>query len=48
MGIMNFLQSKFKNLKVKIDASEGSISEEDYQNKIKEALRQLGIDMDND
>ena len=48
MGIMNFLQSKFKNLKVKIDASEGSISEEDYKNKIKEALRQLGIDVDND
>jgi len=48
MGMMHFLQSKFKSLRVKIDATKGSISEEDYQNKIKETLRQLGIDVDKD
>jgi hypothetical protein len=43
MGIMNYLQSKFKNLEVEISAKEGSLSEEEYMNKIIEALRQLGV-----
>ncbi len=46
MGMMNFLQSKFKVLKITINATEGSISEEEYESKIKETLRQLGLEDD--
>jgi hypothetical protein len=46
MGVMNLLQSKFQTLELGIKASDGSMSEEDYSNKIKEALRQLGIKLD--
>ncbi len=43
MGIMNLLQSKFDSLEIEIIASEGSISDQDYEDKIMEAFRQLGI-----
>jgi predicted AAA+ superfamily ATPase len=46
MGMMNFLQTKFKELEIEIKAKNGSISEDDFANKIKEALRQLGILLD--
>jgi rubrerythrin len=38
MGIMNLLQSKFENLEIEILAEDGEISEQDYEDKIKEAL----------
>ncbi len=43
MGIMNFLQSKFQTMDVEIKAKDGSLSEEEYRNKVREALQQLGI-----
>jgi hypothetical protein len=46
MGVMNLLQQKFESLHVEIRARDGSITEDDYVNKIKEALRQLGIRID--
>jgi len=46
MGMMSFLQSKFQDLHITVKATEGSISEEDYVNKIKETLKQLGIDFE--
>ena len=46
MGMMHFLQSKFEGLKVTIDATKGSISDEEYESKVKETLRQLGIEVD--
>ncbi len=45
MGIMNLLQSKYQSLRITVKASDGSMSRDDYVNKIKESLRQLGIDM---
>ena len=44
MGTINFLQSKFKNLEIELIATEGKISEQDYEDKIKEAFRQLEIE----
>ena len=41
LGIMNYLQSKFDNLEIKITAKNGSISRQEYEDKIEEALRQL-------
>lgn len=43
MGVMNLLQSKFENLEIELIATDGSISEQDYDDKVIEAFRQLGI-----
>jgi hypothetical protein len=45
MGVMNLLQSKFDNLEIELTANGGEISEQDYEDKIKEAFRQLGVDI---
>jgi len=44
MGMMNLLQSKFGTLRIEISATDGEISEQDYEDKIEETLRQLGIE----
>ena len=46
MGMMNFLQSKFQSLDVELTAREGTLSEEEYASKIKEALKQLGVTLE--
>ncbi|MBN1351905.1 AAA family ATPase, partial [candidate division KSB1 bacterium] len=45
MGMMNLLNMKFKNLTVEIEATDGSISEQDYEDKIMETLRQMGMEI---
>jgi hypothetical protein len=46
MGVMNLLQNKFGCLEIEIIATDGQISEQDYEDKIKESFRQLGIEVD--
>ena len=46
MGMMNLLQREFNTLQIKLTATDGEMSEQDYEDKIKEALDQLGIDPD--
>ena len=48
MGTINLLQSKFETLEVELVAKHGSISDQDYQEKIEEAFRQLGIKLENE
>lgn len=43
MGIMNLLQSKFETIEIHLKAKDGSISEQDIEDKIMETFRQLGI-----
>ena len=43
MGVLNLLQNKFSNLEVSIKASDGNITQEDYESKILEAFDQSGI-----
>lgn len=45
MGVMNLLQLNFDNLQIDLRATDGQISEQDYEDKIKEAFAQLGIDL---
>lgn len=45
MGVMNLLQHKFNRLEVVLAAEEGEISEQDYEDKIREAFRQMGIEV---
>jgi hypothetical protein len=44
MGMMNLLHSKFKSLEIEINAARGEMSKQDYEDKIEETLRQLGIE----
>lgn len=44
MGVLNLLQSKFASLEIELEATDGEISEQDYEDKIRESFRQLGID----
>ena len=46
MGVMNLLQLNFDNLQIDLRATGGQMSEQDYEDKIKEAFAQLGIDLD--
>jgi hypothetical protein len=45
MGVMNLLQHKFNRLEVALAAEEGEISEQDYEDKIREAFRQMGVEV---
>ncbi|MBD3343284.1 MAG: DUF499 domain-containing protein [Candidatus Lokiarchaeota archaeon] len=44
MGMMNLINMKFNTLIIQIEATGGSISEQDYEDKIMETLRQMGIE----
>jgi hypothetical protein len=46
LGLLHYIQSKFNDVEIKIVAQNGSIDKDDYENKIKEALKQLGVDLD--
>ena len=46
MGVMNLLQLNFDNLRIDLRATDGEMSEQDYEDKIKEAFAQLDIDVD--
>lgn len=43
---MNLLQSKFNTLEIELTAKDGSISEQAYENTVKETFRQLGIEVE--
>ncbi|NPV45159.1 MAG: ATP-binding protein [Firmicutes bacterium] len=46
MGTFGYLQTKFDKIKLSIIAEDGEISEQEYENKVKETFRQLGIDLE--
>ena len=48
MGVMNFLQSKFELMQLEIEVSKGRISKAEYEEKIIEAFRQIGINIKRD
>lgn len=43
MGVINFLQSRFSTVEIELIAEDGELPEQDYEDKILEAFRQLGI-----
>jgi hypothetical protein len=43
MGLMNFLQQKYQSLNLQIRATDGTMSEAELADHVKETLRQLGI-----
>ena len=44
LGMINYIQKNFKNVQIKINAQNGEIDKQDYEDKIKETLRQMGIE----
>ncbi|MGQ9561852.1 MAG: DUF499 domain-containing protein, partial [Candidatus Oleimicrobiaceae bacterium] len=44
-GVMNLLQYKFGRLDVTLVAEDGEISEQEYEDKVREAFRQLGVEV---
>lgn len=46
MGVMNLLQLNFDSLQIELRATGGEMSNQDYENKVKETFAQLGIDID--
>ncbi len=48
MGVLNFLQSKFELMELEIDVRKGEISKAEYEEKIIEAFRQIGISIESD
>jgi len=44
MGLMNYLQSKFDKMNISLNLSEGAITEQEIEDKIKETFAQMGID----
>ena len=45
LGVMNFLTNRFKRVDITIEAQDGALSEQDYENKIKEAFEQIGVEI---
>ena len=43
MGLMNFLQQKYQSLNLQIRATDGTMSDEELADHVKETLKQLGI-----
>ena len=43
MGLMNFLQQKYQTLSLQIIATDGTMSDGELSDHIKETLKQLGI-----
>jgi len=44
LGMINFIQKKFARVSITIDAQEGEMDKQDYEDKIKETLRQIGTE----
>lgn len=44
MGLLNFLQGKFRRIEISLRLEEGALSEQDKEEKIREAFRQMGVE----
>ena len=46
LGILNLLQTKFQTLSFEIHGEDGELTEDEFEDKIMEAFRQMGIEID--
>ena len=46
LGVLNFLQSRYNRMEMSLKVDDGSISEQEYEDKIREAFRQMGVDIE--
>lgn len=45
MGVLNYLQSKYDHMDISLHLDGGQMTEQEYEDKVKEAFRQMGIDI---
>jgi len=45
MGVLNYLQSKYEHMDLTLHLDKGQMTEQEYEDKVKEAFRQMGIDV---
>jgi hypothetical protein len=45
MGVLNYLQSKYEHMDISLHLDRGQMTEQEYEDKVKEAFRQMGIDL---
>jgi hypothetical protein len=45
-GVLNYLQSKYDHLGITFSVDKGSLTEQEYEDKVKEAFRQMGIEFE--
>ncbi|WP_178139398.1 DUF499 domain-containing protein [Rhodothermus profundi] len=46
LGVFNLLQHRFNRLEVTVNASEGEMTEQEYEHKVLEAFRQMGMEVE--
>jgi len=46
LPVLNLLQQKFNRLEISLRATDGAMSEQEYKDKIEEAFRQMGIEIE--
>jgi hypothetical protein len=46
MGVLNYLQSRYNKLQIMVNVDGGQLTEQEYEDKVKEAFRQMGIEID--
>lgn len=45
MGVLNFLQSRYNHVEISLNLGDGQLSEQEFEDKVKEAFRQMGIEI---
>jgi hypothetical protein len=45
MGVLNYLQSKYEHMDISLHLDRGQMTEQEYEDKVKEAFRQMGINL---
>jgi hypothetical protein len=45
MGVLNYLQSKYERMEVRLSVEQGDMTEQEFEDKVKEAFRQMGIEL---
>jgi len=46
MGVLNYLQSKYEHMDISLHLDKGQMTDQEYEDKVKEAFSQMGIDLD--
>lgn len=46
MGVLNYLQSKYEHMDISLHLDRGQMTDQEYEDKVKEAFRQMGIQID--
>lgn len=46
MGVLNFLQSRYSKVEISLNLGDGQLTEQEFEDKVKEAFRQMGIEIE--